>query len=88
MSATKNPRELLERAMELIHKDLDHLESKVKTGKLSHDNAQDLARYSTALLSIAKDGDEDEAKKRKSVQQLTPEELEKKAREYLENKGV
>lgn len=83
-----NPRELLERAMTLINQDLEHISSKVKDGKLSHDNAQDLARYSTALLSIVKDNDEQSEKSKESVHKMPQDKLEELARKYLGEKGV
>lgn len=71
----KNPRELLSRVIDLINKDLDHIEERVSSGKLDHDSSQDLARYSTALLRIVDDLDSQADTAKRSLHKMSDKDL-------------
>lgn len=77
------PRELLEKVTALIEKDVSHIEKLVTQGKLDKDSAMDLARYSTALLHIVKDREEAKKSERKTLEQLSDEELREMAKQFL-----
>lgn len=81
----EDPRILLDDIIYLIKKDIDHIRGMVELGKLDKDSSQDLARYSSAIMSIVKDSSNQEEIERKSVSKLTTEELKAKALAILGN---
>jgi hypothetical protein len=77
-----NPRELLNKVLELIARDIAQIDK--LSGKLDHDVALDLVRYSSALLDAVKRLDSDDDDERKRLSKLSTEELKEKARRVLE----
>lgn len=78
------PSALLSDVIELIALDIENIKRSIRRGKLSHDTALDLTRYSKALLDIVqelKDVKEDEAKRLKG---LSDDELLAKAQEAID----
>ena len=78
-----NPKRLLDQALSLIALDLKHIQDLVITGKLDNYASQDLARYSSSLLAIAKANEKDEDDQLKSLSKLPYEELVKMAQEAI-----
>lgn len=75
MPQDQSPRRLLERVIGLIREDIVHIENVVKLGKLEKDTSSDLARYSTALLSIVKETEGQDDKLKKSLNRLSDKDL-------------
>jgi hypothetical protein len=74
----------LDQVLTLIERDIQQI--KKLSGKLDHDVALDLTRYSSALLDTVKRLDSDDDDERKRLSKLTTEELKEKARKVLEGK--
>jgi len=74
-----NPRDLMEKALQLIAEELAELKDASAMGKLDTDNTTALIRYSDALLKYVKDGIGQEEEEKKTVSKMTDEELLKAA---------
>lgn len=74
-----NPRDLMERALQLIENELAYLKTASKEGKLEEKNTTALIRYSDALLKYVKDGIGQEEEEKKTAAKMTDEELLKAA---------
>lgn len=70
-----NPRDLMEKALQLIEEELYELKDASSEGKLSPENATALVRYSDALLKYVKDGIGQEEEEKKAVSKMSNEEL-------------
>lgn len=81
----KQPRDLLDKVLRLIEKDLNFIEE-VATMKLDADVASTLVKYGDALLKMTRDSDKQDDEERGHLANFTKEELEKRAREILGNK--
>ena len=81
----ENPKRLLDQALSLIALDLKHIQDLVIQGKLDNYASQDLARYSSSLLAIAKSHEKDDEDQLKTLSKLPYEELVKMAQEAIGN---
>lgn len=79
-----DPRELMERALQLIEGELDFIKEAAKTGKLDSDNTTALVRYSDSLLKYVKDGITQEEDEKKKLSKMTTEELAELAKDLAE----
>jgi len=79
----ENPRVLLNYVLNLIARDIKSIYTLSEAGKLDHEVANDLVRYSGALLAIIKDMDSDLEKSKKKIATLSKAELAEKARSAL-----
>ena len=70
-----NPRDLMERALQLIENELDQIKEASKAGKLDPDNTTALVRYSDSLLKYVKDGIEQDEEEKRKLSKLSDEEL-------------
>jgi hypothetical protein len=84
-----NPRDLMEKALQLIAEELNELKDASNMGKLDSDNTTALIRYSDALLKYVKDGIGQEEEEKKTVAKMTDEELLKAAADLAaKTKGI
>ena len=81
----ENPKRLQDQAVSLIALDLNHIQSLVIQGKLDNYASQDLARYSSSLLAIAKAHEKDDEDQLKSLSKLPYDELVKMAQETIKD---
>ena len=70
-----NPRDLMEKALQLIQNEIQCLKESSKEGKLDEKNTTALIRYSDALLKYVKDGIGQEEEEKKAASKMTNEEL-------------
>lgn len=70
-----DPRELMERTLQLIENELDHIKEASKAGKLDPENTTALVRYSDALLKYVKDGVVQEEEEKRKLSKMSTEEL-------------
>lgn len=77
----KTPRELRDEVLSLIQRDIEEMGHGQRA--FESETAQDLCRYSNALLNIIKDQSNETEDGRKSLSKMTDEELAKKAEEAL-----
>jgi hypothetical protein len=70
-----NPRDLMERALQLIENELDEIKAASANGKLDPDHTTALVRYSDSLLKYVKDGIEQEEEEKKKLSKMSDEEL-------------
>jgi len=82
MAKKQNPRELMESVLELIAKDIAHIE-KLSPEKLSGEVSSCLVRYSDALLKIVKDHDTQRDEEKGKLSKMTNAELAKAAEELI-----
>jgi hypothetical protein len=81
-----NPRDLLEKALQLIEEELAELKDASMLGKLDPDNTTALIRYSDALLKYLKDDIVQVEEEKKKLSKMTDQELAQLAVD-LANKG-
>lgn len=81
----QDSRNLLQRILGLIEKDVGHIDQMLSMGKLDKDAAADLARYSGAVLAITKDTDKVDDDQRKSLARLSDTELNDMVKQVLHN---
>lgn len=74
MEARIEPRQLLERLLKLIEKDVEQIE-KLSVDKLEHSVTLDLTRYTGCLLDIVKALDSADAEGRKRAAEMSTDEL-------------
>ncbi len=70
-----NPRDLMERSLQLIKNELLYLKKASELGKLEPDDTTALIRYSDALLKYVKDGIGQEEEEKRTAAKMTNEEL-------------
>ena len=70
-----NPRELMEKALQLIEGEIKHLKDASKLGKLDPENTTALIRYSDAIVKYVKDGLKIKEEEEKTVSKMSTEEL-------------
>lgn len=70
-----NPRDLMERSLQLIKNELLYLKKASEAGKLEPDDTTALIRYSDALLKYVKDGIGQEEEEKKTAAKMSNEEL-------------
>lgn len=70
-----DPRDLLEKAMQLIEEELFELKDASKMGKLDPNNTTALIRYSEALLKFVKDDISLQEEEKKKLAKMSDEEL-------------
>lgn len=76
--------QLLKRVIELIEQDVAQIGTIAATeGKLPHLVAQDLVKYSGALLNLSAELKYEEDEEKKALSKMSLEELEAKAKELL-----
>lgn len=71
----KTPGELLEQALFIVEKDLNHIKTLVLMGKLDPDSSEDVARYIRALAISGKIKSESDEDQSRTAQRLSDEEL-------------
>jgi hypothetical protein len=76
-----DPRVLLEDVLSLIERDVTRIK---KRKKPSPDDSLTLTRYVRALVDAAESHEDEELRKKKSLKNLTTEELREKAKQILE----
>lgn len=74
-SSLENPRNLLNVVINLIARDVRAIYDLSQKGKLDHEVASDLVKYSGALLAISKDSDVQDELERKRLGKLSMNEL-------------
>lgn len=77
---------LLQQVISLIEKDVQEIQKLSAEGKLAHLVAQDLVRYSGALLDLSQTLDLKQKEEKNSLSKLSTEQLMKKAKEIIEGK--
>lgn len=70
-----DPRDLMERSLQLIENELDFIKEKSKEGKLDAEYTASLVKYSDAVLKYVKDGIVQEEEEKKKLSKMTTEEL-------------
>lgn len=78
------PAALLGRALNLLSKDIGHIEGAASSGKLDPDTSMTLVRYITALISLQKEHEATTASTQKSLSKLSMDDLKALARKYSE----
>ena len=84
----KDPAKLLSYALALIDKDMRHIKRLAKKGKLDPRSSQDLARYSSALLSLTDSIEKRDKEAKSKLSKLSTPELEKLAKKVLQKNEV
>jgi hypothetical protein len=78
---------LLERVVSLIETDIGHIAKKLKRGKLDHDSASDLTKYSNALLALTDTIEAKDKQEKNKLAKMSTEELARLAKDIIEGKG-
>lgn len=68
-------KDLLKKVIGLIERDVDEIAKLAETGKLEHDVAQDLVKYSGALLTLSSNLDAKDKEEEKKIANMSTEEL-------------
>lgn len=79
-----NPRDLMEKALQLIQNEIAFLKAASKEGKLDEKNTTALIRYSDALLKYVKDGIGQEEEEKQTAAKMSSAELVEAAKKLAE----
>jgi hypothetical protein len=83
MAKKLDARELLNDVLNLIAEDIERIEQTSIEAQLDSELSARLVRYSDALLKITKDADTQQDAEKAKLANMSKEELEARAREYL-----
>lgn len=83
----KSPRELLAEALALIDRDMQHLRG-ASDKKLSHQEAQDLAGYVSALIRCAESEEDRSEEVRENTSSMSQDDLLKRIQAQLADQGL
>jgi len=78
-----DPRDLMERALELIKEELKELKDASMMGKLDEKNTMALVRYSDALVRYVKEGIKQKEEEQETAAKISTEDLTKMAADLV-----
>lgn len=78
-----DPRDLMERALELIKEELKELKDASMLGKLDEKNTMALVRYSDALVRYVKEGIKQKEEEQETAAKISTEDLTKMAADLV-----